>query len=139
MATDADIDRLHRFSFGDTPAMADRLLTLVLTGRKTATCGAVRDFGPHEPIPEVGRRDVALDGRGRPAAIIETTAVSRGPIAEVDLDFVLAAGEGEASVEQWLASYRDYFSRNGGFSPDLEVIFEQFKVVAVLPRSAADD
>ena len=34
-----------RFSFGDSPELADRLLALVLAGKKTATCGALRDYG----------------------------------------------------------------------------------------------
>lgn len=64
------------FAFGDTPKLADDLLALVLAGKKTATCGALRDFGPKgEPMPVVGRRDVVLDGAGRPAAVIETVEV----------------------------------------------------------------
>ncbi len=31
-----------------------------------------RDYGGAEPMPEVGRRDVVLDGSGRRAAVIET-------------------------------------------------------------------
>ena len=54
-----------KFSFGDSPELADRLLALVLAGKKTATCGALRDFGQDgEPMPEVGRRDVVLNGAG---------------------------------------------------------------------------
>ncbi|MDB5623019.1 MAG: hypothetical protein JWR39_1582, partial [Devosia sp.] len=52
-----------QFRFGDSPELADELLALVLAGRKTAICGALRDFGPgKEPMPEVGRRDVVLNG-----------------------------------------------------------------------------
>jgi uncharacterized protein YhfF len=32
------------FAFGDSPALADELLALVLAGRKTATCAALRDY-----------------------------------------------------------------------------------------------
>jgi len=124
----------YSFSFGDSPEMADALLALVLAGRKTATCGVIRDFGPAEPAPEVGRRDVVLDGAGRPAAVIETVSVRRATISEVELEFVLAAGEGENSVEEWLDSYRGYLDRNGGFAPGLEVAFEHFRVVEVLSK-----
>jgi uncharacterized protein YhfF len=74
------------FSFGDSPEMADELLALVLSGRKTATCGALRDFGGADPVPEVGRRDVVLDGRGRRAAVIETISVERKRFDEVDAE-----------------------------------------------------
>lgn len=126
------------FSFGDSPEMADWLLGLVLAGKKTATCGAVRDFGPHEPMPEVGRRDTVLDGRGRPAAVIQTISVRRAPISDVELDFVLAEGEGDRSIEEWLENHGRYFARNGGFSRDMEVIFERFRLVEVLPRLGYD-
>jgi uncharacterized protein YhfF len=73
-----------RFSFGDSPALADELLALVLAGAKTATCGAVRDYGPgKDAMPEVGRRDVVLDGGGRPAAVIETVSLEVRRFADV--------------------------------------------------------
>ena len=54
-----------RFSFGDSPELADSLLALVLAGKKTATCGALRDFGGEgEPMPQVGRRDIVRNGQG---------------------------------------------------------------------------
>src|SRR4051812_11942034 len=59
------------FSFGDSPEMADELLALVLSGKKTATCGALAQFAPGgEAMPAVGRRDVVLDGHGRRVAVI---------------------------------------------------------------------
>lgn len=118
-----------RFAFGDTPAMADALLALVLAGTKRATCGALRDFGPQEPLPEVGRRDVVLDGRGRPAAVIETLDVRVGRIDSVTPDFVLEEGEGDASVAEWLEGHARYFARNGGYDPAMEVAFERFRLV----------
>ncbi|HTV67980.1 MAG TPA: ASCH domain-containing protein, partial [Rhizobiaceae bacterium] len=42
------------FAFGDSPELANELLALVLSGAKTATCGALRDYGGDEPVPEVG-------------------------------------------------------------------------------------
>ena len=42
------------------------VLALVLAGKKTATCTALRDVkDAQEPMPEVGRRDVVLDGAGK--------------------------------------------------------------------------
>jgi len=59
---------LDRFSFGDSPALADELADLVLSGRKRATCWAVSDG----PITSVGKRMVMLDGAGIPRAVLET-------------------------------------------------------------------
>ena len=37
---------LPRWSFGDSPELADALLALVREGRKTATCWAAAQMGP---------------------------------------------------------------------------------------------
>jgi uncharacterized protein YhfF len=124
------------FAFGDNPALADKLLALVLAGRKTATCGAQRDFGPGgAPMPAVGRRDVVLDGRGRPAAVIETLEVTQRRFDEVDANFAAAEGEGDGSLAYWRRGHEAYFARNGGFVPDMIVVCERFRLVEVLERS----
>lgn len=123
-----------RFSFGDSAALADELLALVLAGVKTATCAPLRNFGPgREPMPRVGRIDVVLDGSGRPACAIETLAVEVRRFDEVDEDFALAEGEG--TFDEWRSGHEVYFDRNGGFSPDMEVVCERFRVVEVFPRT----
>ena len=122
-----------QFAFGDTPALKDELLALVLSGRKTATCGALRDVrDAGEPMPEVGRRDVVLDGAGKPAAVIETTEVSICRFNEVGEDFARDEGEGDLSLAYWREGHEAYFARNGGFSPDMELICERFRLVETL-------
>ena len=123
------------FSFGDSPEMADDLLALVLAGKKTATCGPVRDFGPGgAEKPVVGRRDVILDGKGRPAAVIETVEVSYCRFNEVDEAFARDEGEGLLTLEDWSNGHKAYWERNGGWSPDMELICERFRLVEALPR-----
>ena len=78
------------FTFGDSRELCDRLLALVRSGAKTASCGALRDFEAGEDMPVVGRRDIALDWDGRPALMIETTEVTIRPFREVPEDFALA-------------------------------------------------
>jgi uncharacterized protein YhfF len=127
------IDGHHCWSFGDSPALADDLLALVLTGKKTATCGAVRDYiAEGTPIPVPGRQDIILDGRARPAALIEYTEVTRRRFDDVPEDFALAEGEGDFA--DWREGHKAYFQRNGGWSPDLELVCERIRVVEVLPR-----
>lgn len=123
------------FAFGDSPELADELLALVLSGRKTATCGALRDYGGDEPVPEVGRRDVVLDGQGRRAAVIETIEAIQRRFDEVDAEFAAAEGEGDLSYEYWRKAHEAYFARNGGFSPDMILVCERFRVVDVLDRN----
>ena len=120
------------FSFGDSPELNDALLELVLSGKKTATCGALRDFGADgEELPVVGRRDVVLDSNGDPACAIETVEVTIKRFDEVDAEFAAAEGEGDQSFESWKASHKRYFARTGGFSFDMKLVCERFKVIEV--------
>lgn len=124
-----------RFSFGDSPELADELLDLVLAGKKTATCGTLSQFGEGgEPMPQVGRRDVVLDGQGRPAAVIETTEVTVKRFDEVDEAFARDEGEGDGTLVYWRDAHETYFARNGGFAHDMQLVCERFRVVDVLNR-----
>lgn len=123
------------FAFGDSPAVADELLALVLAGRKTASCSAASAYADDSPErPVVGRRDVVLDGRGRPAALIETVEVTIRRFADVDATFARDEGEGDRSLESWQADHMAYFTRNGGFSPDMDLLCERFRLIEALPR-----
>lgn len=117
------------FKFGDSQEMSDDLLALVRAGKKTATCGALRDFGPEgEPPPVPGRRDIALEWDGRPAVAIETLAVEIRRFCDMDEDFALAEGEND-DLDGWRRDHRRYFERHGGWSEDMELICERFRVI----------
>ncbi len=125
------IDGHHCWSFGDSPALADDLLALVLAGDKTTTCGALRDYvAEGVPLPHAGRQDIVLDGSGKPAALIEYTEVSQRRFAEVPEDFALAEGEGDFAA--WWQGHKDYFERNGGWSADMMLVCERIRLVEVL-------
>lgn len=124
------------FSFGDSPELNEELLGLVLAGKKTATCGALRDYEQSkEPMPVVGRRDVVLNGAGEPAAVIESLSIEIKRFDLVEPGFTDLEGEGP--YPKWRAEHEAYFARNGGFSPDMDVVCERFKLVEVLPAGRA--
>ncbi|MXQ07785.1 ASCH domain-containing protein [Alphaproteobacteria bacterium GH1-50] len=117
------------FRFGDSAEMSSWLLRLVRAGQKTATCGALRDFAPGgEPKPVAGRRDIALNWDGTPALVIETVSVEEMRFDEVGEEFALAEGENE-TFEGWQRDHRAYFDRHGGWSPDMMLICERFRVI----------
>lgn len=120
--------KLVSFRFGDGPEMSAELIALARSGAKTATCGALRDFEAGEPMPKVGRRDVALNWDGGPAVMIETVEVTQRRFCDVDADFALAEGENE-TLEGWQADHRRYFERNGGWEPDMMLVCERFRLV----------
>jgi uncharacterized protein YhfF len=122
------------WSFGATPEQADELLGLVLDGSKTATAGALWDYeAEDEPLPEVGTLGIVLDGAGHPRVLIETTEVSVVPFDEVTEEHAFLEGEGDRSLEHWREVHERFFrevaTHDRGFSPDLPVVCERFRVV----------
>ena len=71
----------ERFSFGDSPEMADELLALVLAGKKTATVSVILE---DEKAPSVGDLSLVLDGRSTPACVIKTVHVEIGQYTLLD-------------------------------------------------------
>ncbi|MFN8196401.1 MAG: ASCH domain-containing protein [Nocardioidaceae bacterium] len=129
------------YSFGDNPELADELLALVLSGRKTATTEMVARFAADGlPLPRIGDRCVVTDSAGRPAAVLRTVELRLGPMSGVHPRFAFDEGEGDRSVESWLRGHDAYFRRSCeelgiAFSRDIEVVFERF--VMVWPRAGA--
>ena len=125
-------------SFGDSAAMADELLALVLCGRKRATASLVRDYqraGSH-PFPTVGEYIVWLDGSGCPRCITQTTSVEVKPLSQVDARFAWVEGAGDGSRAWWLTAHQNYFTRQAardGFAmhDDIETVFERFDLIWV--------
>ncbi len=124
-------EELESFRFGDSPELADALLALVIAGRKTATCWSVRDGQQ----TEVGKRMIVRDGADRPSAIVETVELEQRRFDSVDVDFAADEGEGDLSLAWWREAHAAYFARNGGYSPDMPLWCERFRLIEVLhPR-----
>jgi uncharacterized protein YhfF len=118
---------LRTFAFGDSPALADELLELVIKGVKTATCSTEDD--PNTSAP--GERWIVLDGRGEPRCVIETTEVTYRRFNEVDASFARDEGEGDRSLACWRDAHRAYFGRLERFSEDMKLMCERFRLVEV--------
>ncbi|EKE45142.1 hypothetical protein OCGS_0837 [Oceaniovalibus guishaninsula JLT2003] len=115
------------FTFGDGPDLCAALLAAARSGAKTATCGALRDFEAGEPMPVVGRRDIALDRDGTPALVIETTEVTLVRFRDVPEGIALAEGEG--TFEEWRMGHERFFARNGGYDPEMMLVCERFRLL----------
>ena len=79
-------------------------------------------------MPEVGRQDIALNWDGSPALLIETVFLEHKRFDEVEEGFALAEGENE-TLKGWQDNHRRYFERNGGFSDDMILVCERFRLV----------
>jgi uncharacterized protein YhfF len=118
-------ESLGRFSFGDSPQLADELAELVLAGKKRATCWPASEG----PKTELGKRWVMLDGSRRPRAVLQTIELSQRRFAEVDESFAFDEGEGDRSLTYWRRAHRNYFGRQGGFAPDMLLFCERFALI----------
>ena len=124
------------FKFGDNPQLCRDLLQLVRQGKKTATCAAASDFADEpEAMPKVGRCDIATDWDGTPALVIRTTKVTEIRFCDVTEDMALKEGENDALVG-WRKDHKAYFKRNGGYDPEMLLIFEEFELVEDLDGRA---
>jgi uncharacterized protein YhfF len=45
-------------------------------------------------------------------------------------------GEGDESLQDWRDGHQDYFTRNGGFSPDMLLWCERFRLIEILGEGA---
>ncbi|WP_091432706.1 ASCH domain-containing protein [Aliiroseovarius sediminilitoris] len=117
------------FKFGDSADLSARLIDLVRTGRKRATCGALADFeGEPEALPQVGRTDIATNWDGTPALVIKTVSVQEIRFCDVTEDMALAEGEDD-TLSGWRNGHEAYFARNGGFDPEMMLVFEHFDLI----------
>lgn len=121
--------------FGDNPALADELGSLVLSGVKSATCSAVWNYEAEgEPFPQVGMLWLVLDGRNEPMCVVETIEVTFRKYNEVDADFARDEGEDDRTLESWRAGHKRFFTRTlatigRNFSEDMPLICERFQVI----------
>jgi uncharacterized protein YhfF len=126
---------VNAWSFGDSPELADELLRLVLTGKKTGTATLVIELEKEgDKMPEVGDYNVILDGKGKPAAIIRTTSVEIKPFNKVEEAYAYSEGEDDRTLKSWKREHWKYWTRKGqklGFvmKEDLLVICENFELV----------
>ena len=109
----------HRFqaipaawSFGSPPppeTANDELVTLVIQGIKTATCG--RYLGGNR-VDEFGPQIVA-GGKGQPLCVIELTEITVRRFKDVDAQFASDEGEGDRTLDSWRTGHWNFFTREG--------------------------
>lgn len=126
-----DYKGLPSFAFGDNPQLANKLAALVMSGVKTATCGALWQYEAEGmPVSKAGEREIVLDGAGNPLCVIEYVEVFVSPFNAVDASFAYDEGEGDRSYAYWREAHERYFRRQGPFSEDMPVVCCRFRMIA---------
>ena len=133
MGDQTTYEGLKTFKFGDSAELADRLAALVVAGVKTGTCSAA----VHGPDAEIGERQICLNSAETPICEIETVNMQTLPFAAVTPDMAALEGEGDLSYRYWRDAHEAYYKREGTWAPDMDVIFETFRVTRVLDDAFA--
>ena len=124
-----DGDAVEIGPFGDSLELAGELLKLILSGKKRATCWARLDDEP----PAAGELTVVTDWEGEAGCVLETVRARALRFSEVTWELARKEGENEC-LEAWREEHIRFFSaeslREGyRFSGEMEIIFEEFRVV----------
>lgn len=133
MSAQQSIDGLKMFKFGDSADLANRLAALVVAGVKTGTCSAAT----HGPDSEIGERQICLSGDGVPVCEIETMTLNTLRFDDVTPEMAALEGEGDLSYRYWREAHEAFFKREGTWAPNMNVIFETFKVTRRLDEAFA--
>ena len=104
---------------------ADKLVKLVLDGKKTATT-SLFEFNS---LSTVGDVSILTDSNNNDMCILKTKKVIVTEFKNITWDIAKLEGE-NISLEEWRKVHKDFFSKiDSSFNDDTEVIFEIFEVI----------
>ena len=124
--------RARAWAFGDNPEMANELADLVVKGIKTASCGSLASFNADDAAPGPGSYHIILNGQGAPVCVIRMVSLRLVRFSEVTEAFARKEGEGDLSLDYWREEHKAFFTREGVYADDMELVAEEFVVVEVV-------
>lgn len=91
--------------------IADELLELYLSGKKTAGSGLVKDYElAGDPLPKVDNYWIILDSKKNPKCIVKTLRVELYQFDQVPEEVAIAEGEGDLSLDYWRKGHIKFFT-----------------------------
>lgn len=120
------------WQMGDSPKLANELADLIKKEIKTASCCSFASYLQEEYAPRVGSYNIILDSQDVPVCVIRLVSMRLVRFCDITADFARKEGEGDLSLEYWQKEHRRFFTREGYFSDDMELITEEFEVVEIL-------
>ncbi|MGY5957235.1 ASCH domain-containing protein [Kosakonia sp. BK9b] len=120
------------WQIGDSPELASELADLILKGIKTASCGSLTSYQQDESPPKIGSYNIILDGQDVPVCVIRLVSMRLVRFCDVNDAFARKEGEGDLSLAYWRREHQRFFTQEGCFSEDMELVAEEFEVVEVL-------
>jgi uncharacterized protein YhfF len=120
------------WSFGDSPALANELATLVMAGKKVASCGSLHSWNAEEVKSQPGGFSIILNGEKQPVCVIRTTGLFLTRFDRVTPEMAMLEGEGDLSLEHWQREHQRFFQQEGSFQPEMELVFETFQLTEII-------
>ncbi len=124
--------------FGDSEALSESLIDLILAGSKRATCSLLWSYEfDGDAVPTLKDIEIVLDWHGRPALVRQVTGVEIVPFDCITDDFAASEGEGDCSLSYWQKEHWRYFtgecSRIGRpVQESMPLVCERFEVLYAL-------
>lgn len=109
------IDGMRTIEFGTPGASREKLVTLILHGRKRATAGLlIGDYESEgEPVEHVGELLAIVDNDGQHVGTMKVTRAEILRFGDVPDEFALAEAEGDMNAADFRASHLAYWTRVG--------------------------
>ena len=133
------IDTYKVRTYGNSKAMADIIVPLILAGEKTGTFALAAEFSAAPSrAPNTGDYYVVTHFDGAPALLYRITEVQTVPFEGINHDHVQVEGPNARNVAVWRQIHWDYWGgmmRAHGGEPSMQmpVIFQRFVVLYPLP------
>ncbi|BDR52695.1 hypothetical protein KIM372_06020 [Bombiscardovia nodaiensis] len=143
MDENLDWEQLPRAEFAFPGPLRETLVEAILAGRKTTTTSLLAECEQEgDYIPTAGERDVLIDSREQPVAVLENTEVRIVRLGDVDLRHVIDEGEGDKSIASWRAKHEAFWKTpemqaelndpNFTIDDDTMLVLERFRIIARL-------
>lgn len=117
------------WAFGDSPELADELADLVVAGKKRGTCGSLASYQKELPPVTPGTLHIILNGKGDAVCVIRTMALRIIRFDEMSPELAALEGEGDLSLAYWQSAHQAFFEREGSWSAEMELVYEEFAVI----------
>ena len=120
------------WQMGDSPALATELANLIKKGIKTASCGSFASYQQEASAPRIGSYNIILDGQNVLVCVTRLISMRLVRFCDVTEAFARKEGEGDLSLAYWQKEHQRFFTSEGHFSEEMELVAEEFEVVEVL-------
>lgn len=114
---------MEKWSFGIDN---DKLIELVLSGKKTATSSLYDKAS----LPVISEESIIIFDNEKEACVVRTKGYKIIRFGDVTEDMAFLEGEGDLSLRYWKKVHYEFFkSQDDKFNEDSKIIFEEFEVI----------